>query len=163
MYQYYIMSLSKQYPKFYKIVLNSANARYSNGDFMYEVNLPLYDNLHTKVGWVMGVDTFFTSSTIGGISIAGGGVFANLHCKELTQITSFSSEKKAQSDAILTFNSGNYQNFLCTNSVGQPIIDENFFVNKTLTLSFTDSTLTRIVAPSNSVFQCTICIWKAED
>lgn len=157
------MSLSKQYPKYYRVVLNSANARYSNGDFIFEVNLPLYDNLHTKVGWVMGVDSFFTSSAIGGITLTGHGTYANLHCRELTQICSYSSEKKAQSDSILTFNSSFVKNYLSTDTVGQTLVDENFFVNKTLTFSFSDSTLTRIVAPSNSVFQVCLLIWKAED
>ena len=153
------MSINKPYPKFYKLVLNSANARYFNGDFSFDVNIPTYDNLHTKVGWVLGVDTFVTSNTPGGITATGGGLFANLHMRELTQITSYSTDKKAQSDCILTFNSAFVKNYIDTNTVGLPIADENFFINKQLTLYFTDNTLTKVVAPSNTAFQVTLLLW----
>jgi hypothetical protein len=82
------MSASKQYPKIYKIVFNSANARYYNGEFSFDLTLPTFDNLHTKVGWVLGVDSFCTSNTPAGITATGGGTFANLHLRELSQITS---------------------------------------------------------------------------
>lgn len=153
------MSINKPYPKFYKLVLNSANARYYNGDFSFDVNIPMWDSLTTKVGWVLGVDSFLTSSAIGGITLTGGGAFANLHLRELTQITSYSTDKKAQSDCILTFNSGMTKNYLGTDNVGLPITDENFFINKQFTMYFTDSTLTKVVAPQNSVFQVTILLW----
>jgi hypothetical protein len=98
------MSLSNPYPKIYKLILNSANARYFDGEFVFDINLPTFDHLHTKVGYVVGVDSFYTSSTPAGITAVGGGLFGNLHMRELAQITSYSSEKKAQSDVILTFN-----------------------------------------------------------
>ena len=153
------MSINKPYPKFYKLVLNSANARYYNGEFSFDVNIPMGDNLHTKVGWVLGVDSFFTSSAIAGITLTGNALFANLHLRELTQITSYSTDKKAQSDCILTFNSGITKNYLDTDTVGLPIADENFFINKQFTMYFTDNTLTKVVAPQNSSFQVTLMLW----
>jgi hypothetical protein len=153
------MSINKPYPKFYKLVLNSANARYYNGDFSFDVNIPLWDSLTTKVGWVLGVDSFFTSNTPAGITGTGGGLYGNLHLKELTQITSYSTDKKAQSDCILTFNSASVKNFLTINSVGLPIADENFFINKQFTLYFTDNSLNKVVVPSNTSFQVTILMW----
>lgn len=153
------MSINKPYPKFYKLVLNSANARYYNGEFSFDVNIPTFDNLHTKVGWVIGVDTFVTSNTPAGITPLGGGLFGNLHMRELTQITSYTTEKKAQSDCILTFNSAFVKNYIDTNTVGLPIADENFFINKQLTLYFTDNTLTKVIAPSNTAFQVTLLMW----
>lgn len=153
------MSINKPYPKFYKIVLNSANARYYNSEFSFDVTIPTYDNLHTKVGWVLGVESFYTSNTPGGITATGGGLFANLHLKELAQITSYTTERQAQSDVILTFNRADVKNSLSTNSVGLPVVDENFFINKQLTLWFSDNTLTKAVVPSNTSFQVTILIW----
>lgn len=154
------MSINKPYPKFYKLVLNSANARYYNGDFSFDVNIPMWDSLHTKVGWVLGVDSFFTSNTPAGITATGGGLFGNLHLRELTQITSYTTEKEAQSDCILTFNSASVKNFLSTNSVGLPITDEGFWVNKQFTMYFTDNALNKVVVPSNTAFQVTIFLWE---
>ena len=153
------MSINKPYPKFYKLVLNSANARYYNGEFSFDINIPLWDSYNTKVGWVLGVESFFTSNTPAGITPLGGGLFGNLHLRELCQITSYSTEKKAQSDCILTFNSAFVKNYIDTNTVGLPITDEGFFINKQLTMWFSDNTLNKLVVPSNTAFQVTLMLW----
>ena len=157
------MSSSKQYPKCYRIVLNSADARYVNGDFQFDINLPLFDNLHTKTGWMIGVESFFTNSTIASINLAGGGTFANLHLRELAQIGSYASNKKTCTDVILTFNSGSVINSFVNSSVASPITDENFFVNKQMTFYFSDRLLIKSNEPAISVFQIVLNIWRNQD
>jgi hypothetical protein len=155
----YIM-YAKQYPKTYRIVLNSADAVYRDGEFSFPVNLPLFDNLHTKVGWMLGVESFFTNSTIAGISLNGGGTFANLHLRELSQIGSYSSSRRNCTDVILTFNSGNVANSFVSNSVASPITDEGFFVNKNLTFYFSDRFLNKSNLPFDTDFQLVLTIWR---
>jgi hypothetical protein len=157
------MSYSKQYPKCYRIVLNSADARYVNGDFQFDVNLPLFDNLHTKTGWMIGVESFFTNSTIANINLAGGGTFANLHLRELAQIGSYASNKKSSTDVLLTFNSGSVINSFVNSSVATPITDEGFFVNKLLSFYFSDRLLIKSNEPAISVFQIVLNIWRNQD
>ena len=153
---------SKTYPKFYRIILNSANAQYNNGDFTFQVNLPLFDSLNTKQGWLLGVESFYTSSTPAGISLNGQGAFANLHLRELTQITSYSSSRKASGDVLTTFNSAGYTNSFVTDSVAIPITDEQFFINKQITLYFSNSSLTRTVEAENTVFQVVLNLWHPD-
>lgn len=155
------MSASKQFPKFYKVILNSQHARYSNGEFTWEVTLPLYDNLHTKVGWILGVESFYTSDVPNGVLEVGQGGYANLHLRELTQIASFSSDRKANTDVILTLNSTYVKNNLVTNSIGIPITDEHFFVNKCLTMYFSNEDMVKMIEPQAMPFQVTLLIWKA--
>ena len=157
------MSYSKQYPKTYRIVLNSADARYNNGEFQFDVNLPTFDNLHTKTGWMVGVESFFTNSTIAGISLAGGGSFANLHLRELAQIGSYGSNKKTCTDVILTFNSGSVINSFVNTSIATPITDENFFVNKQLTFYFSDKLIIKSNETALTYFQIVLNIWRNHD
>lgn len=156
------MSLSRPYPKYYRMVLNSANATYRNGEYQFNVNLPTFDSLHTKVGWLIGVECFVTGGTPAGISTNGQGTFANLHMRELSQITSYCSVNKGTSDVILTFNSPYYANSFVTSSVALPITDERFFINKQLTFYFSDYTLTKTNEAQNLSFQVQLAIWHPE-
>lgn len=151
------MSASRQYPKMYRIVLNSANARYTNGEFAWDINMPMWDNLHTKTGWVMGVESLFI-----GVSVAATD-FGNIHLNELSQLLSFQSNTKANSTVLLTYNSSATHNDFVTDSVSIPITDENFFINKTLTVWFSDKTLTRTTPGSTFPFQLTLNIWRPDD
>jgi hypothetical protein len=156
----YNMSWNKQYPKCYRIVLNSADAVYNNGEFSFQVNLPTFDNLNTKVGWMVGVESFFTSSTIAGISLNGSGTFANLHLKELDQLGSYASSKKTCTDIIQTFNSGSVMNSFVNSSVAIPITNEQFFVNKQLTFYFSDKLIIKSNEPALTYFQIVLNLWK---
>jgi hypothetical protein len=152
--------MSKPYPKCYRIVLNSADAVYNNGEFSFQINLPLFDNLHTKVGWMIGVESFFTNSAIAGISLNGSGTFANLHLRELSQIGTYSSATKNCSDVILTFNSQSVSNSFVNSSVASPITDENFFINKLLTFYFSDRRMIKSNEPALTSFQVVLNIWE---
>ena len=157
------MSINKPYHKYYKIILNSQHARYNNGEFTWDITLPLFDNLHTKVGWILGVESFYTSNVPGAVLEVGQGGYANLHLRELTQITSFSSDRKANSDVILTLNSTYVKNDLVQSSIGIPISDENFFINKSLTMYFSDEDMVKLVELQTMPFQVTLLIWKGTD
>jgi hypothetical protein len=154
------MSLTKPYPKCYRVVLNSADARYINGEFIFNVNLPMFDSLNTKVGWMLGIESFFTASAIAGITLAGGGNFANLHLRELSQINSYSSSKKTCSDIVLTFNSSVTRNNYVASSVTIPITDEQFFVNKQLTFYFSDKLIVKSNEPALTYFQIVLNLWQ---
>jgi hypothetical protein len=126
---------------------------------MFDVNLPTFDNLNTKVGWMLGVESFYTSSTLAGITLTGGGAFGNLHLRELAQIGSYSSARKTCTDVILTFNSANVINSFVSSSVAQPITDEQFFINKVLTFYFSNSSLAKTTEASNVSFQIVLALW----
>lgn len=153
------MSDNRPYPKCYKLVLNSVNARYIDNEFIFDVNLPTFDSLNTKMGWMLGVESFFTSTTLAGITLTGGGAFGNLHLRELSQINSYSSARKTCTDVILTFNSANVINSFVSSSVAQPITDEQFWVNKQLTFYFSNSSLAKTAVASNASFQIVLSLW----
>ena len=161
------MSLSKPYPKYYKLVLNSAQARYYNNEFCFDVSLPLFDNINTRVGWVMCVNSF-NSSVIpsNGLNVANTQTspssFANIHLKEFSQITSYSSKTRTNTSVIATFNGRSFTSNASINSVAIPI-DEYWWCQKSLTVFFSDENLNILSVPADATFQISILIWKADD
>ncbi len=145
-------------------MLNSADARYSNGDFTFDVNLPLFDNIHERSGWVASVQSFFSTPDASGVFVGNThtNVFANIHIAEFAQMTSYSSKTKHFSTMVATFTDRSLVNDISANTIGTPI-DEHWWINKVVTISFTDNTLTRITTPSTARFQIVLNLWKADD
>ena len=154
----------KPYPQYCKVILNSSNARYNNGEFAFDVNLPLID-YREKAKWVISVDNFNSApipSTGLNVGNTQTSIFANMHMRELSQILSFSSKTMCASDVILTFTGRSFYRANSTNTIAEPL-GEQFWVNKQITLYFSDSSLNKLTTPQDAPFQVCMLIWKAED
>jgi hypothetical protein len=154
----------KAYPQYCKVVLNSSDARYNNGEFQWDVTLPLID-YKEKAKWVVSVDNFNSApipSTGLNVGNTQTNAFANLHMREISQILSFSSKTRGMTDVILTFIGRSFYRANSTNTIAVPLA-EQFWVNKQITLYFSDVSLNRLITPQDAPFQVSFLIWKAED
>lgn len=157
----------KPYPKYYRLILNSADARYTSGFFTWDINLPLFDNIHDKSSWVMSVASFFSSvipSTglnVGNTQIASS-AFANIHIQELSQITSYSSRTRTNSDIVATYSGRSYVSSSVRDAIAIPV-DEQWWIRKAITVSFSDINMTRLNTPADAPFQLCLLIWKADE
>lgn len=153
--------MSKPYPKYYKIILNSADARYNAGEFTWDVNLPLFDNINDRSGWVVALQNFFSTPTTAGVFVGNthNNVFANIHIKEFSQLTSYSSKTRHFSSIIGTFTDRSLVSNLTTDMVAIPI-DEGWWINKQITVFFSDNDINTINTPSTSTFQITLNMWN---
>ena len=155
----------KQYPKYYKIVLNSAQARYnSDGSFTWDVNLPLFDSIHERSGWVASLQNFYSTPSAAGVFVGNThtNVFGNIHIREFSQVTSYSSKTSNFTSVLATFTDRSWVSDVVTNSIAIPI-DEFWWINKSVTVFFSDNAMNNIVTPSTAVFQLTLNLWKAND
>lgn len=163
----YLIKMSKQYPKYYKLILNSANGRYINGEWAFNIDVPLFDNLHEHYKWVMSVQSFHSSvitSTGGNIgnTHTNASSYGNIHIREFTQITSYSSRSKTNTDIVATFTGKNFASSPALNTVAVPI-DSNFWIQRQITVYFSDATQTRLTTPQDAQWQLTLCLYKADD
>lgn len=159
--------MSKQYPKYYRLILNSANGRYSNGEWAFNIDVPLFDNLNEKYKWVMSVQSFFSSlitSTGGNIGNTHNAtsLYGNIHIREFTQITSYSSKSKTNTDIVATFTGKSFMASPALNSIAVPI-DDSFWIQRQITVYFSDATQTKLTTPQDAQWQLTLCLYKADD
>lgn len=158
--------MSSPYPKYYKIILNSSNARYTNGSFTFDVNLPLFDSMHNRCEWVMNLSNFCSSvDPLSGLFIGQDNLssvpIVNIHIQEFSQITQYSSKTKGMSDVIATLYNSSSEYFNTVNTIAIPI-PEQWWINKTCTISFSDIQLNKLNVSQETPFQLTLDLWKAD-
>jgi hypothetical protein len=152
----------KAYPKHYKIILNSADARYaSDGSFTWDVNLPLFDSIHERSGWVVALQSFFSTPTNAGVFVGNTqtNVYANIHIREFAQMTSYSSKTRHFTTIIATFTDRSFISDVAKETVAIPV-DENWWINKQITVFFSDNLMNQITTPETARFQITLNMWN---
>lgn len=158
---------TNKYPKYFKIILNSTHGSYSNGDWTFYVDMPLFDNIPKTENWVISVQSFYssviasTSGNIGNTHLSSS-AFANIHIRELQQNTSYSSRTKTNTTIVSSFTGRSVVANPALNTIAIPL-NSNFWIQRQLTVFFSDATMTPLITPNDANWQLTLLIYKADD
>jgi hypothetical protein len=133
---------------------------YNNGEFEFLVNLPLF-SLHNG-RWVFDVESLsiHTSDILN--ALTANNSFANLHIRQLSNLSSYISRSKGGSDLVLTFNSAHTNKDIDDDTIANALPSYVNFVNTPLTLYFTDTNLNKVNVPQG-VIQVVLKVFQVEE
>jgi predicted nuclease of predicted toxin-antitoxin system len=151
------MKINKQY----KIILHSLDAVFSNGVFIFKVNIPDYE---LKPNYMLACESFYTTYDLTDDNFAGD--FFNIHIRNLNQLYTYDSKTQSTTDIIITHDTDFTDTSFTRQSKGLILTDSSFILNKQLQIYFTNSKREIITTMNNNnsnFFQITLVIIESEN